>query len=302
MKTNPKRAFSLLEISIVITIIAIFIAAVTQGSNLLAKFRINNARTLTQNSPVTSIPNLGLWLETTSESSFRTEYADNSPLSGSLGSNVWYDLNTQLAKPNNALSTSDSPYSSNPLYVEKGINSIPALSFNGTSQYLDFTNPAVLASTSYTVFVVEQPSKAASGYNYFLASKSACSANECFSMGHNFSSGYALYMSHSSNTIITTSTEIAGLTYKTSPQIHSGIFSLSSGKKYFLNGTAGKSDSVTSAIVDNASMSIGQGNTSGYYQGLIGEIIIFTRTLTKAERWAIESYLGQKWGISVTQN
>ena len=303
MKTNPKLAYSLIETSIVLVIVAILVAAVTQGSVLVTKVKLNNARTLTQSSPVSSTPNLGLWLETTNESSFKTEYSNNAPLAGSSGSSVWYDSNAQLAKQNNALSTSNSPYSSNPLYVEKGINSLPALSFNGTSQYLDFTNPAILAATSYTIFVVEQPTKAASGYNYFLASKSACSANECFSMGHNFTSGYSIDLSHKTNLIATTSTEISGLTYKTNiPILHSGIFSLTTGRKYFYNGIAGKSDSVTSALIGNTSMSIGKGYTAGYYQGLIGEIIFFTRALTKAERWAIEQYLGHKWGISVTQS
>lgn len=303
MKKNHKLAYSILEISIALVIIAVFIAAITQGSILITKFRLNNARTLTQSSPVSATPNLGLWLETTSESSFKTEYSNNAALAGSSGSNVWYDLNNQLAKQNNALSTSNSPYTSNPLYIEQGINSLPALSFNGTSHYLDFTNPAILAATAYTVFVVEQPTKAASGYNYFLAHKSACIPNECFSMGHNFNSGYAIDMSHYSNLIATTSTEISGLTYQTNiPHLHSGVFSLSSGKKYYHNGTAGKSDAVTSAILGNTSMSIGKGSTAGYYKGLIGEIIFFTRALTKSERWAIESYLGHKWGISVTQS
>jgi hypothetical protein len=42
--------------------------------------------------------------------------------------------------------------------------------------------------------------------------------------------------------------------------------------------------------------------SGGSYQGLIGEIIIFNRALDKDERWAIEAYLGKKWGISVNQN
>jgi len=48
------QAFSLVELSIVILIIGVLIAGVIQGSNLVTKFRIKTAQTLTQSSPVSS--------------------------------------------------------------------------------------------------------------------------------------------------------------------------------------------------------------------------------------------------------
>jgi prepilin-type N-terminal cleavage/methylation domain-containing protein len=301
---NQKKAFSLVEVSIVIMIIGVAIAAITQGTRLVNQFRLNSARSLTQSSPVPATDNLVLWLETTSSNSFQpTGYNNNAPLAATSGTKVWYDLSLK----NDALSTSNSPYSSNPTYIKNGINGLPSLKFDGVSQYLDFTDPSALVNGSYTIFVVEQPTKTSGTFNYFLSSKSGdCSTNTCFSLGHeNITSGtYTIYLSNFSNYIATTASDISGLTYKTDRAIlHSAIFSTIGSRKYFYNGKIGKSDGNNIAINGNSGMTIGNAASlsGGFYQGLIGEIIIFNRALDKDERWAIEAYLGKKWGISVNQ-
>jgi type II secretory pathway pseudopilin PulG len=302
---NKKKAFSLVEISIITLIVGVAITAITQGTRLVQQFRLNSARSLTQSSPVPATDNLVLWLETTSANSFQSiGYSNDAPLAAASGTKVWYDL----SRKNDALSTSNSPYSSNPVYIKKGINGLPSLKFDGSSQYLDFTDPSALVNGSYTVFVVEQPTKTSGTFNYFLSSKSgSCSTNTCFSIGHeNITSGtYTIYLSNFSNYIATTASDISGLSYKTDrPILHSAIFSTIGSRKYFYNGTLGKSDGNTNAIIDNKDMTIGNSTSlsGGFYQGLIGEIIIFNRALDKDERWAIEAYLGKKWGISVNQN
>lgn len=56
MRTSFKKsAFSLIELSIVILIVGILIAGVTQSSRMVGKSRIKTAKTLTQSSPVGSI-------------------------------------------------------------------------------------------------------------------------------------------------------------------------------------------------------------------------------------------------------
>jgi hypothetical protein len=44
---------------------------------------------------------------------------------------------------------------------------------------------------------------------------------------------------------------------------------------------------------------VGSAAFSTYYDGDIGEIIIFDRALKTEERQSIEKYLGQKWGIKI---
>ena len=64
---NKSLAFSLIELSIVILIIGILIAGVTQGSRLVRESRVKTAQTLTQSSDVSSIKDLVLWLDATKE-------------------------------------------------------------------------------------------------------------------------------------------------------------------------------------------------------------------------------------------
>lgn len=95
-----KKAFSLIEISIVILIIGILIAGVTQSSRLVEISRISSARTLTKSSPVHSIKNLAGWYEATLEESFDLEI-DPESTTGSKVAN-WYDITSTSNEKNNA--------------------------------------------------------------------------------------------------------------------------------------------------------------------------------------------------------
>lgn len=82
-----KKAFSLIELSIVILIIGILIAGVTQGSRLVGAMRLASAKALTQSSPIASMRNLHSWYEATSEGSFlEAETEDSTALT------IWKDI------------------------------------------------------------------------------------------------------------------------------------------------------------------------------------------------------------------
>ncbi|MFM2200772.1 MAG: hypothetical protein RL769_827, partial [Pseudomonadota bacterium] len=66
---SPK-AFSLIELSIVILIIGILVAGVTQSSRLVKRIRLLTAQNITNSSPVPTIKDLALWYESTLERSF----------------------------------------------------------------------------------------------------------------------------------------------------------------------------------------------------------------------------------------
>ena len=63
------------------------------------------------------------------------------------------------------------------------------------------------------------------------------------------------------------------------------------------NGTAG---SLTYGMVVGSRYESNTISTGKYFRGNVGEVLVFSRTLTTAERQQVERYLGQKWGISVT--
>ena len=65
-----KKAFSLIELSIVILIIGILVAGVTSSSRLIRAMKLISAKQLTQSSPVLTIPDLLAWFEPTKEGIF----------------------------------------------------------------------------------------------------------------------------------------------------------------------------------------------------------------------------------------
>jgi type II secretory pathway pseudopilin PulG len=95
--TNSKNkkllAFSLIELSIVVLIIGILIAGITQGSRLIQQSKIKTAQNQTTNSPVNSIPDLNLWLETTLDGSVISATNGNAPENGDL---ISADLRTAV--------------------------------------------------------------------------------------------------------------------------------------------------------------------------------------------------------------
>ncbi len=93
---KKKLAFSLIELSVVILIIGILIAGVTQGSRLIKQFKLSSASSLTRSSSISSIPNLTLWLETTLDGSVTSVTNGTSPSNNDAISN-WNDLNPQTA-------------------------------------------------------------------------------------------------------------------------------------------------------------------------------------------------------------
>jgi prepilin-type N-terminal cleavage/methylation domain-containing protein len=119
-----KKAFSLIELSIVIVIVGIIIAGVTQSSKLLNKAALISAQTLTKSSPVAGIENLVLWLEPTLNESF----GSNSLPDDSSAVASWHDINPQTSFKNNAQQTvSDNK----PLFIDNCINSLPCIRFDG---------------------------------------------------------------------------------------------------------------------------------------------------------------------------
>jgi prepilin-type N-terminal cleavage/methylation domain-containing protein len=152
IKKINKKAFTLIEISIVILVISVMIVGVITSKSILTKSRLANAQSLTQQSYVNDINNdLIAWYETSLEGSFKASELKND---GSYIT-VWNDSNKSVATKNNALAPAST--SNQPILIQNVFyNSIPGLRFSG-SQYLNFDGTK-FAKNSYTIFVVEQRS------------------------------------------------------------------------------------------------------------------------------------------------
>ena len=78
MKLIKRKAFSLLEISIVIIIIGVLIAGFVQAIEMFSEASLKSARNLSKLSRVSRIEDLTLWLDATASEAFDKEKDDNS--------------------------------------------------------------------------------------------------------------------------------------------------------------------------------------------------------------------------------
>lgn len=305
-KITPKTAFSLIEISIVILIIGILIAGITQATSLVGKFKLSTARNLTKSGPVSGIQGLVAWWETTSEESFLSSETGKGLLVSS-----WTDISPQTTVRNIATQVTDA---SKPTYDDGAINGLPALLFKRTNDdvgtYLALPYNSAMQPSQLTVFaVVKLKSDSTTDGAIFSA------RNMVSSM-----SGYTLYSLYSSNLNVV------------QLWLHSGA---SFGNDSPLTGTISSNTAqVISATYDGAIMNLygngistgapqtrpytpsltavfrigigssGDGSSSSAvkypFDGHIGEIIIYNRALKTDERKDVEKYLGKKWGVAVS--
>ena len=289
IKKINKKAFSIIEISVVILIVSVMVAGIATGRSMITKSRLTNAKSLTQKSIVNEMgDDLIAWYETSLESSFIPSEAKTD---GSLIT-VWKDSNKS------AITKNDAKIGVSPTLVQNVFyNSIPGVRFTGT-QYLNF-NGKKFAKNSYTVFVVEQRSTGeANYYNSFISSSIRGWAIR-LSLGYYGSNN--ILQSHFSNDLLTVVPNYKPQT----PSIHTFLFNNTIGKQYTLNGKFKYTTSPTQPeslnSYNSATIGYHQGPTQTYYyKGDLAEIIMFKRSLKTEEVEAIESYLGSKYGIPVS--
>ena len=284
MNKHCERAFSLVELSIVVLIIGILIAGVTQGSRLVAQSRLKAARGQTASSPVSSVSNLILWLDATSERSFIADIENGAAIS------IWYDLNEQNVTKNNAVAGGA------PTYVANSLNGLPVVRFDGVANYLNFDGTSLVAS-DYSAIVVERRLDNRTN-NYFIGGNGTLFLNNILHFGYrtNTSVTFAQYSNDFDITVPAFTTPVA--------RIHTFRFSSSLGKNYYLNGVGPQTLNntggavATQGLVTNNNDQIARfGNGTHYYYGDFAEIIIYNKYLKNSEKDDIEQYLSKKWAI-----
>ena len=298
-KNKNHKAFSLIEISMVILVIGILIAGISQGIDLYDDYRLASARNLTKNSLVNRIPDLEMWLETTSENSLATgttSFTDKpNPIDqDSIGR--WNNINPNILPTARNHATQATSTNNQPKYIRKGMNGLPSLLFDGTNDFFSY-NGNFLVGSDYTIFVVEARSSNKI-MNLFLAGSSNLQ-NSNLHLGYR--TDILITQAHYSNDI---DKNVSNFT-STVIRMHSFVFSKISGKAIYTNGGTGSFDGGNSNKLPLTSY---QGSMIGnflwnsgsyYYQGSIAEIIFYTRALTDKERQGVEAYLSKKWGIKL---
>jgi prepilin-type N-terminal cleavage/methylation domain-containing protein len=145
MFSNKKnKAFSLVELAVVILIIGILVAAVSQGSKLVTKAKISGAKSQTASSPlVNHADKLELWLETTSDSSFPDYTSDGDVI------DAWNSLAKSTPKKKITFDTATAPK-----YKTNAYNGLPAVEFED-SKVIEFEGVDFWqGSQNYTIIFV----------------------------------------------------------------------------------------------------------------------------------------------------
>ena len=293
-KNKNHKAFSLIEISMVILVIGILIAGISQGIDLYDDYRLTSARNLTKNSQVNRIPDLEMWLETTSENSLAmgtSSFTDkpNPVDQDSIGR--WNNINPNILPSARNHATQATSTNNQPKYIRKGMNGLPALLFDGTNDFFSFDGN-FLVGADYTIFVVEARNSV--NYNAFLSGNQA-GTNKMLILG--YTQNNKIFYTHYGNAI-NFYKDMPAFTSPI-PRIHSFVFSKINGKSIYTNSGTGTSDVNQAPLISYSGSSIGNYSNNYYYKGSIAEIIFYTRALTDKERQGVEAYLSKKWGIKL---
>ena len=290
MKNFHKKAFSLVELSMVILIIGILIAGVSRGIDLYQDMRLATARSLTQNSRVNRIEDLTMWFESTSEQSFEKP----NPNDGDRIA-LWKNINFKLS---NRIDVVQSTQDSKPFYVRNAINGNPALRFDNT-QFLTASNvkiSEIVSSDQATVFMVQ---------NNFSGDDTTSTFG--------WNNGNYRFQSHAQEggkVLIDYGTTLSG--FRTTTEELTNFLNQNKIITFVKNGSIVKikinaeilANSTSSGTIDmslSADFSIGKypPDNNYFFLGYIGEFIVFKKALTDAEIKDIEKYLSKKWAIKI---
>ena len=157
-KIYRKKAFTLIELSIVLLIVGILLSGVVTYSRLVKQMKLTTVKQMTYSSPVSGIKGLSLWLETTLEASItgavNAIYPDENEKIIS-----WNDINPQTSS---RVIVSQANDSLRPIYTTSStINDIPAVKFDGTKFLMSLKAsggniPLMAGDDSFTLFAVFQ--------------------------------------------------------------------------------------------------------------------------------------------------
>ena len=282
-------AFTLVEISVVIIIVGILLAGISQAFEMISEASLKSARNLSKASRITRIDDLALWLDATSDKAFDKEKDDKTTVS------IWKDTNPKSTSPASSNISSESLY---PSYILSGISSLPAVRFKKTSatvgNCVTIPNQSfVNNSEDFTLYLTYSPITLDDGI--IIEKNNATATTFPFSLELN-SGFYKFSVKDSSNTISVTGARQAKIN---TPNLIRLSRTKGSQIEISINGVSStQSDTLTSSTFNDAELSIGCRNgatPANFINGDVGEASFFNRNLSVKEKTDIEEYLYKKW-------
>jgi prepilin-type N-terminal cleavage/methylation domain-containing protein len=295
-----KKAFSLIELSVVILVIGILVIGITQGSRILKEAKLKSARSLTASSPVVSMSNLVLWLDATDDSKIATGTVASSTygvVDSGLSVVKWRDRNPQLLLGAQKELTASAD-GNRPTYVKNGINGLPTLQFDGSTDYLinsATTGVIAGAKTGYTVAAVWRGNTRTTYIIFGQTGASAACGGTYSGMTTNNTAlrSWSCGGSYDFGTLAFA----AKTDYVAVIKVNKSLNQVSA----YLNSASQTGSPSLTANIEAGGISVGGrlDGGSAFFNGYISEIIVFDRALTNAEIDGVQEYLAQKYNIKV---
>ncbi len=308
---NSKKAFSLVEISIVILIIGLLIAGISKAGDMIFDVSLKSASSLTKGAKVGRMPGLALWLETTSnESILEKERYDNTDIS------IWRDINPQSSSKFIFKKVGA------PKYVEKGQNNLPAVgSLSGDNYFIPYTsetsttvaayqaNQIFSSGTLLTIFMVLKPKAIAADLLSFCPYSTGSNLDACTTSAKYIGLGLTASGNVVFNTVGGTAAAAATSTITSTNSytlknliVVSAIKDATDNLKLAVNGA-----SAATAVASTNKLMTSSFNGTFRVGGVLAtdveiyEIIVFASALSDTDRLVVETYLGKKYNVAMTK-
>ena len=282
-----RKAFSLIEISVVLLIIGVLIAGISQGVDSYSEFKIKTAQNLTINSRVGRIDDLALWLETTLEKSFQTKMLNNSEVT------QWNNISPFALDNKNAFN-----YTPNkPIFLENDINGLPAIQFKNSSQNCMYVENGFDKNSENVTIFLALFMKSANVNGRIIEKWSDPAKYNSYPYVLRPSFYFATYYGAANGARSAQSVGKIGVPYVISARrIKSVNLSI------WLNGVKGTdgTDNIATDTTNASPLFIGcrgVGGADAYGDFNVGEIIIYSRALSDGELLGVNKYLSQKWNV-----
>ena len=276
-----RSAFTLLETSISIVVIAIILAIISQSGKIMASARLTIARSITAKSPVPSISGLVAWYETSSFDSFKNDEAiDKAEI------NEWRDISPDSleSKKNTLTKTNDAVVK----YKLDGIGKLPSVYFVGNGN-LNLNRFYQGNTTQNTIFVVAKPLSTNPG----AVIDSACG----FGISRiTLSGGTSVQVLLQGMMLASFPNSLSGPT----DRVIVNYFNNDKSRIYLNNAATPATNNSSIGSIGLNGLQVGGDCINTYFNGLISEVIIYNRPLKDNERKEVMRYLSKKYGIAVT--
>ncbi len=274
-KITSQKAFTLVELSIVLVIIGLLLGLINVGINLMNQAKVRAARAITSNSPVWEIFNSNL----------------------EMSAVLWYDvLDTKLLKrdSDNFVTSIRSKIgdpdrttmtiSNEPIYQKDGMADFPTISFDDDTGTSDSLSRSFTLNDNFSVAIVFLPTVAQAADATFLEVNTLdlrANSDETISFDNGIGeAGTYSYKVNDMNLVIVTSDASSGPT--------------NVAMNYYVNqeGPAGNSGDPSTQFAG-----VRFGDITNNFEGKISEIIIFDKPLSSREIDTVTEYFYEKYKL-----